>query len=176
MILSLVIDFLFEAIGGDRSASRNHPIFAENAENHKRIRITGRKSFRLKGSCVSRFMSPLFRNRLGYRLAVVENIQHDIARQLVAEVLLSVDGAASNVVAVAGLEHDWGLSLDGEGDFALLDRGPLIAGVAMELVAGAGRHGDRYHLYFSRGVFLQGRGEISDGLANRRRRLGPCGG
>src|SRR5258706_16006752 len=112
MILSLVIDFLFEAIGGDRSASRNHPIFAENAENHKRIRITGRKSFRLKGLCVSRFMSPLFRNRLGYRLSLVENIQHDEAGRLIAEVLLSGDGAARKEVAVAGLGHDWGLSLD----------------------------------------------------------------
>src|SRR5258708_28227390 len=111
MILSLVIDFLFEAIGGDRSASRNHPIFAENAENHKRIRITGRKSFRLKGSCVSRFMSPLFRNRLGYRLAVVENIQHDIARQLVAQLLLSGYSAANNVRALARPEHHWSLSL-----------------------------------------------------------------
>src|SRR5215831_1988811 len=176
MIISLMIDFLFEAIGGDRSASRNHPIFAENVENHKRIRTTGRKSFRLKGSCVSRLMSPLFRNRLGYRLALVENIQHDVACRLVAEVLLSVDGAARNVVALAGLEHDWGLSLDGEGDFALLDRGPLIAGVAMELVAAAGRQGNGYHLYFARRVFLQGRREISDGLAIRRRRLRPCGG
>src|SRR5260370_40584776 len=105
-----------------------------------------------------------------------ENIHHDVACRLVAEVLLSVDGAASNVVAVAGLEHDWGLSLDGEGDFALLDRGPLIAGVAMELVAGAGRHGDGYHLYFARRVFLQGRRKISDGLASGRRRLRPCGG
>jgi hypothetical protein len=80
------------------------------------------------------------------------------------------------MVAVAGLEHDRGLSLDGEGDFALLDRSPLIAGVTMELVAGARRHCDRYHLYFSRGVFLQGRREISGGLANRRRRLRRCGG
>jgi hypothetical protein len=32
MIPSLVIDFFVEAIGGDRSASRNQPIFAENAE------------------------------------------------------------------------------------------------------------------------------------------------
>ena len=121
-------------------------------------------------------MSPLFRNGLGYRLALVENIQRDVARRLVAEVLLSVDDAARNVVALAGLEHDWGLSLDGEGDFAVLDRGPLIAGVAMELVAGAGRHGDGYHLYFARRVFLQGRREISDGLANWRRCLRPCGG
>src|SRR5260370_25829640 len=122
MILSLVIDFLFEAISGDRSASRNHPIFAENAENHKRIRITGRKSFRLKGSCVSRFISPLFRNRLGYRLALVENIHHHVSCRLVAEVLLSLDDAARDVVAFSGPEHDWGPSLDGEGDFALLDR------------------------------------------------------
>src|ERR1700674_5385259 len=120
-------------------------------------------------------MSPLFRNRLGYRLALVENSHHDVARRLVAEVLLSVDGAARKVVTVVGLEHDWGLSLDSEGDFALLDRGPLIAGVAMELVAGAGRHGDGYHLYFARRVFLQGRREISDGLASWRRRLRPCG-
>src|SRR5215467_15774684 len=120
MILSLVIDFLFEAIGGDRSASPNHPIFAHDAENHKRIRVTGRKSFRLRGSCVSGFMSPLFGNGLGYRLVVVENIQHDVARRFVAEVLLSMDDTARNVVALTGLEHDWGLSLDGEGDFALL--------------------------------------------------------
>src|SRR5260370_9634630 len=150
MILSLVIDFLFEAIGGDRSASRNHPIFAENAENHKRIRIMGRKSFRVKGLCVSRVMLPLFRNRLGYRLACGENIHHDVACRLIAEVLLAVDGAARNVVAVAGLEHDWGLSLDREGDFSLLDRGPLIAGVAMELVAGAARHGNGYDRSFAR--------------------------
>src|SRR5262249_4161911 len=129
-----------------------------------------------EGSCVSRFMSPLFRNRLGCLLALVENIHHDVACRLVAKVLLSVDGAARNVVALAGLEHDWWLSPDGEGNFALLDRSPLIAGVAMELVAGAGRHRYRYHLYFSRWVFLQGRREISDGLASRRRRLRPCGG
>src|SRR5258708_34562277 len=110
MILSLVIDFLFEAIGGDRSASRNHPIFAENAENHKRIRITGRKSFRLKGSCVSRFISPLFRNRLGYRLALVENIHHDLACRLVAVVLFSLDDAAMNRGAFTGLEPHLELS------------------------------------------------------------------
>src|ERR1700680_1664563 len=121
-------------------------------------------------------MSPLFRNKLGYRLAFVENSHHDVACRLVAEVLLSVDGAARNVVALAGLEHDWGLSLDGEGDFALLDRGPLIAGMAMEVVVGAGRRGDGYHINFARRVFLQGRREISGSLENWRCRLRPCGG
>src|SRR5271170_2585521 len=114
-------------------------------------------------------MSPLFRNRLGYRLALVEHSHHDVAHRLIAEVLLSVDGAARHVVAVAGLEHDWGLSLDGEGDFALLDRGPLIAEVAMELVAAAGLHGDGLHIYFARRVFLQGRRKISGDLGSRRR-------
>src|SRR5215471_3157906 len=121
-------------------------------------------------------MAPLLGNRLGHRFALVENVYHDVARRLVAEVLLSVDDAAGNVVALAGLEHEWRLSLDGEGHFALLDRSPLIAGVAMEFVAGTGRHGDGYHLYCARRVFLQGRHEISDGLARWRRLLGPCGG
>src|SRR5262249_55735100 len=109
-------------------------------------------------------------------LTLVEYIRHDVAGRLVAEVLLSVDSATSNVVAVAGLEHDGGLSLDSESDFALLDRGPLIAVVAMKLVAGARRYRDGDHLYFARRIFLQEGREISDGLAGRHRRLRPCGG
>src|SRR5437879_4054314 len=115
-------------------------------------------------------MSPLFGNGLGYRLAPVENSHHDVARGPVAEVMVSVFGPATIAFAVAGLEHDWGLSLDGEGYFPLLHCGPLIARVAMELVACAGRHRDGYHPYFAHRVFLQGCREISDGLASWRRR------
>ena len=178
---SLICDDVIQAVRGGRSPV----VLTERTEHLDRLapaiapavhHLVVLRGGMNKKELVSRFMSPLFRNRLGYRLALVENIHHDVACRLVTEVLLSVDGAARNVVAVADLEHNWGLSLDGEGDFARLDRGPLIAGVAMELVAGAGRHGDGYHLYFARRVFLQGRREISDGLAGRRRRLRPCGG
>src|SRR5438046_5763275 len=84
----------------------------------------------------------LFANLLGGRHALVENPHLDVTRRLVGEILLAVDGAARHVVMVAGLEHLRRLSLDGEGDFTFLDRGPLLAGMAVELVAGAGRHGD----------------------------------
>src|SRR5215470_15204953 len=85
----------------------------------------------------------LFRDRLGGRLVLVENPHLDVARRLVGEILLAVDGAARNVVTVACLEHVWRLPLDGEGDLSLLDRGPLLAGMAVKLVAGARRHRHR---------------------------------
>src|SRR3954468_15410786 len=64
---------------------------------------------------------------LGSRFALVENPHLDVARRLAAQILLPMDGAARDIVAVAGLEHLRGLPLDGEGDFTLLDRGPLVA-------------------------------------------------
>src|SRR5437016_1422884 len=75
--------------------------------------------------------SALFRDLLGGRLVLVENPHLDVARRLVAQILLAMDGAARNIIPVAGLEHLRRLSLDGEGDVALLDRGPLVAGMAM---------------------------------------------
>src|ERR1700722_12747538 len=96
----------------------------------------------------------LFGSSLVDRLALVENAQHDVAHRLVGEVLLSVNGAARNVVALTGLEHDRRLSLDGEGDLALLDRGPLIAGMTMEMIVGAGWRGDGLHIDFARRIVL----------------------
>jgi hypothetical protein len=54
---------------------------------------------RLAGIALQAVMSPLFRNRLGGRLALVEDIYHDVARRLVAEVLLSVDDKVAPVGA-----------------------------------------------------------------------------
>src|SRR5205085_1834856 len=84
----------------------------------------------------------LFHDGLGRRLVLVENPHLDVARGPVGEILLAVNGAARNVVTLAGLKHLRRLSLDGEGDFAFLDRGPLVPRMAVELVAGARRHGD----------------------------------
>src|SRR5712691_9317022 len=83
----------------------------------------GRKRHPPTAAPAARFR--LFRDRLGGGLVLVENPHLDVARRLVGKILLAVDGAARNVVAVAGLEHVRRLSLDGEGDFALLHRGPL---------------------------------------------------
>jgi hypothetical protein len=65
---------------------------------------------------------------LGGRLVLIEDPHLDVARRLVAEILLAVDGAARNIIVVAGLEHLRRLPLDGERNFAFLDRGPLLAG------------------------------------------------
>src|SRR5262252_845568 len=91
------------------------------------------------------FIRPVrsFLHPLSGWLVLVENPHLDVARRLVAQILLTVDGAARNIVAVAGLEHHWRLPLDRECDLALLDRGPLIAGVAVELIPGSGRRRDR---------------------------------
>jgi hypothetical protein len=43
-------------------------------------------------------------------------------RTVTGEIVLTADGAAWNIITFAGLEHVWRLPLDGEGDFALLDR------------------------------------------------------
>src|SRR5438105_9288339 len=93
-------------------------------------------------------------DRLGSRLVLVENPHLDVAGGLVGEVLLAVDGAARNMIVVAGLEHLRRLAFDGEGDLALLNRGPLVAGMAVELVAGARRHGDGLQPHLARRVFL----------------------
>src|SRR5216683_4996074 len=104
----------------------------------------------------SRLRSPqacaLFPHRLGGRLVLVENPHLDVARWLVVEILLAVDGTARNIITITSLEHLRRLPLDGEGDFALLDRGPLLAGMAVELVAGARRHGDGLQPHLARRV------------------------
>src|SRR5580704_12226230 len=103
----------------------------------------------------------LLRDLLGRRLVLVENPHLDVARRLVAEILLAVDGAARDIIVVAGLEHLRRLPLHREGDFALLDRGPLLAGMAMELVAGARWHGDGLQPHLACRVFFQRHREIA---------------
>ena len=95
----------------------------------------------------------LFHHRLGRRLALVENPHLDVARRPAGEILLAVDGTAWNMIMIAGLEHLRRLPLDGEGDFALLDGSPLLAWMAVELVAGARRHGDGLQPHLARWVF-----------------------
>src|SRR5262249_11392036 len=111
---------------------------------------------------------------LGGRLVLVENPHLNIARRLVGEILLAVDGSARNVIAVADLQHLRRLALDGESDFALLNRRPLVAGMAVELVACARRHGHGLHPYLARRIFLQWHREIALVLERRRCRLRPC--
>src|SRR6266581_1662639 len=102
------------------------------------------------------------------RLALIENPHLDIARGLVGEILLAVNGSARNVIAVAGLQHLGRLALDGEGDFALLNRRPLVAGMAVELVACARRHGHGLHPHLARRVLLKWRCKIAIVLERRR--------
>src|SRR5262245_49512455 len=83
----------------------------------------------------------LVQHLLRRRLALVEDAHLGVARRLVGEVLLAVDGAARDIIVLAGLEHLRRLALDREGDLALLHRRPLVAGMAVELVAGTRRHG-----------------------------------
>jgi len=58
-------------------------------------------------------------------------------------------------------------------DFALLDCGPLLAGMAVELVAGARRHGDGLQAHLTRRIFLQRHRKMPIVLQLRRRRLRP---
>jgi hypothetical protein len=79
--------------------------------------------------------------RLG--LVFVRYVELDRARRKLREVLVAVNRASRDIDELAGLHKTRLLSLDRVGDFAFLDGPPLIAGVAMKLVACARRNDDR---------------------------------
>src|SRR5262249_11545128 len=82
---------------------------------------------------------------LGLRLVLIGDIDLDRARRRVREVLIAVNRAARHVDALAGLEDARRFAPDGERDLALLHRPPLIARMAVELVARARRNHHRLH-------------------------------
>src|SRR6266702_4393219 len=132
---------------------------------------------RLRCSC--RFMdcdAGSLLDQLERGLVLVHDVELDRARRLVGQVLITVHAAARDVDAVAGLEGARCLALDGQGDFAFLHRRPLVARMAVELVAGARRYGDGLQPHHARSVVLQRRRVIDLYIRIGRRRLRPCGG
>src|SRR5216683_2435295 len=96
----------------------------------------------------------LFCPLLGLRLVLVGDVEFDRARRIGRNVLVAMNGTAGNINEVAGLERARRLALYGEGDLALLHRPPLVARVAVELVAGARRNDDRLQPHLAARVLL----------------------
>src|ERR1700719_4346972 len=117
------------------------------------------------------YSSRLIGHRLKQRLVLVHDIELDRARRLVGEILVPMDGAARDVGAVADLERAWLLALDGQGDFALLDGGPLVAGMPVEIVAFFWRNSDGLQPHEARRIVLERRSVINLHIGIGRRRL-----
>src|SRR5215831_5205697 len=117
----------------------------------------------MDGYCGAAIFSPAphatvslsLRNHLGLWHVLVGDVHLDRARRCVGEILVAMDGAARNIDPVAHLEHARCLALDRIGDLALLDRPPLLARMAMELIARARGNDDILHPYLPRRVLLE---------------------
>src|SRR2546422_5187728 len=91
-------------------------------------------------------LSPNYHGLLGHLfglgLVLVRDIEFDRPRRTLRKVLVAVNRAARDVDIVASLHETRRLAPDSEGDFAFLHGPPLVAWVAMELVASARRNDD----------------------------------
>jgi hypothetical protein len=95
------------------------------------------------------------RHLLGLGLVLVRDVELDRARRTLREVLVAVNRATPDVDKITRLHNSRRLALDGEGDFPFLHRPPLVARVAMELVARARRNHDGLQAHHAGRILLE---------------------